>query len=106
MKEVKPTVFVVDDDAAVRDSLRMLLKSVGLPVEVFESGQEFLDAALETLHSIAKFPSMYPVGHRSTRRALISRFPFGLYYREDEPHIVVLAAMHGSRHPNRWKQRR
>ena len=44
MKEVKPTVFVVDDDAAVRDSLRMLLKSVGLPVEVFESGQEFLDA--------------------------------------------------------------
>jgi two-component system, LuxR family, response regulator FixJ len=43
-KEIKPTVFVVDDDAAVRDSLRMLLKSVGLPVEVFESGQEFLDA--------------------------------------------------------------
>ena len=69
-------------------------------------GQEFLDAALETLHSIAKFPSMYPVVHKSTRRALISRFPFGLYYREDEPHIVVLAVMHGSRHPNRWKQRR
>lgn len=44
IKETKPTVFVVDDDAAVRDSLRMLLKSVGLPVEVFESGQEFLDA--------------------------------------------------------------
>ena len=44
IKEIKPTVFVVDDDAAVRDSLRMLLKSVGLPVEVFESGQEFLDA--------------------------------------------------------------
>ena len=44
IKEIRPTVFVVDDDAAVRDSLRMLLKSVGLPVEVFESGQEFLDA--------------------------------------------------------------
>jgi len=44
MKEQKPTVFVVDDDAAVRDSLRLLLKSVGLPVEVFESGQDFLDA--------------------------------------------------------------
>ena len=44
IKEQKPTVFVVDDDAAVRDSLRLLLKSVGLPVEVFESGQDFLDA--------------------------------------------------------------
>ena len=44
IKETKPTVFVVDDDAAVRDSLRMLLKSVGLPVEVFDSAQAFLDA--------------------------------------------------------------
>jgi FixJ family two-component response regulator len=36
-------VFVVDDDAAVRDSLRMLLKSVGLPCEAFASGQDFLE---------------------------------------------------------------
>jgi len=28
----------------VRDSLRLLLKSVGLAVEVFESAQDFLDA--------------------------------------------------------------
>ena len=39
IKEIKPTVFVVDDDTAVRDSLRMLLKSVGLPVEVRSAGQ-------------------------------------------------------------------
>jgi two-component system, LuxR family, response regulator FixJ len=43
MKEKPPTVFVVDDDEAVRTSLRLLLKSVGLPVETFASGQEFLD---------------------------------------------------------------
>jgi FixJ family two-component response regulator len=30
MKELTPTVFVVDDDEAVRNSLRLLLKSVGL----------------------------------------------------------------------------
>ena len=40
----RPTVFVVDDDAAVRDSLKMLLKSVGQLVETFGSAQEFLDA--------------------------------------------------------------
>ena len=33
MKEKPATVFVVDDDEAVRTSLRLLLKSVGLPVE-------------------------------------------------------------------------
>ena len=43
MKEKPPTVFVIDDDEAVRTSLRLLLKSVGLPVETFASAQEFLD---------------------------------------------------------------
>ncbi len=43
MKEKSATVFVVDDDDAVRTSLRLLLKSVGLPVETFGSAQEFLD---------------------------------------------------------------
>jgi two-component system, LuxR family, response regulator FixJ len=44
MKEKPATVFVVDDDDAVRTSLRLLLKSVGLPVETFGSAQEFLDS--------------------------------------------------------------
>ena len=38
------TVFVVDDDAAVRKSLTMLMKSVGLPCETFESADHFLEA--------------------------------------------------------------
>ncbi|HSF79431.1 MAG TPA: response regulator FixJ [Steroidobacteraceae bacterium] len=43
MKEKPATVFVVDDDEAVRTSLRLLLKSVGLPVETYAAAQEFLD---------------------------------------------------------------
>ena len=38
------TVYVVDDDAAVRRFLRGLIESVGLRVEVYASAQEFLDA--------------------------------------------------------------
>lgn len=38
------TVFVVDDDDAVRSSLRLLLKSVGLPTVTFASAGEFLEA--------------------------------------------------------------
>ena len=41
-REPQPTVFVVDDDEAVRASLRLLLKSVGLPATVYCSAQEFL----------------------------------------------------------------
>jgi FixJ family two-component response regulator len=40
----RPTIFVVDDDTAVRDALKLLLRSVGQAVETFGSAQEFLDA--------------------------------------------------------------
>ena len=39
-------VFVVDDDALIRDSLEHLAKSVGLKVETFSSAQAFLDTDL------------------------------------------------------------
>jgi len=42
MKEQPATVFVIDDDEAVRDSLRLLLKSMGLPVRACAAAQEFL----------------------------------------------------------------
>lgn len=40
----EPTVFVVDDDAAVRQSLEWLVGSVGLRTQTYESAQAFLDA--------------------------------------------------------------
>jgi two-component system, LuxR family, response regulator FixJ len=43
MKERSPVVFVVDDDDAVRSSLRLLLKSVGLVPLALGSAREFLD---------------------------------------------------------------
>jgi two-component system response regulator DctR len=40
----EPTVFIVDDDEAYRDSLMELVASVGLPGQSFASAQDFLDA--------------------------------------------------------------
>jgi two-component system, LuxR family, response regulator FixJ len=41
---VEPTVFVVDDDQAMRDSLRFLVASVDLGVECYASAEDFLDS--------------------------------------------------------------
>ena len=41
---LESTVFVVDDDEAMRDSLRWLIESVKLPVETYASSAEFLAA--------------------------------------------------------------
>jgi FixJ family two-component response regulator len=38
----EPTVYVVDDDAAVRNSLRFLIESAGFRVSTFASAREFL----------------------------------------------------------------
>jgi FixJ family two-component response regulator len=38
----EPTVFIVDDDAGVRDALRLLMRSADLPVEAFASAKDFL----------------------------------------------------------------
>ena len=41
---IQPTVFIVDDDPAVRDALSWLIGTLRYNVEVFESAQAFLDA--------------------------------------------------------------
>lgn len=43
MNEPTATVFVVDDDEAIRNSLRLLLKSVGLESRSLPSALEFLE---------------------------------------------------------------
>ena len=40
----QPTVFVVDDDPDIRDSLSFLMGTVGLTVQTFASADEFLQA--------------------------------------------------------------
>src|SRR5687768_8111601 len=42
MPDSRPTVFVVDDDASVRESLSLLIDAAGWQPETFASGPEFL----------------------------------------------------------------
>jgi FixJ family two-component response regulator len=42
MAEVRPVVFVVDDDISVRESLELLIRCEGWQPETFASAQEFL----------------------------------------------------------------
>ena len=43
MPETQAVVFVVDDDASVREALQRLVRSAGLRVEAFASAEEFLN---------------------------------------------------------------
>jgi len=43
----KPTVFIVDDDPAIRFAMQALMDSVNLSHEIFESGDDFLERITE-----------------------------------------------------------
>jgi two-component system response regulator FixJ len=43
----KPTVFIVDDDAGVRDALSLLMRSADLPAQAFAGAREFLAAVTD-----------------------------------------------------------
>ncbi len=51
MDNSTPLVYVVDDDDAVRDSLLLLLRSIGISGKAFASASDFLDAYDPKQHS-------------------------------------------------------
>ena len=75
-------------------------QSVGL-------GAEFLRAVDAVLASIRRTPALYPAVRGRTRRALLRRFPYGVcfYEREEAREVVVVAVVHGRRHPRVWRSR-
>jgi plasmid stabilization system protein ParE len=68
-------------------------------------GYEFLNEVEKAYKTILENPSLYPAVYRDTHRTLIHRFPFGIFYRIEKGFIVIIAVMHGSRDPKRWKKR-
>jgi len=48
MADANPTVFVVDDDPSIRESLGLLLSSAGYGVKTFSSAKEFLKSERRT----------------------------------------------------------
>lgn len=66
---------------------------------------DFLSEVGDTLRRIDENPSLYPKVHRQLRRALVHRFPFGVYYLDLQDAVVVLAVFHQAQDPRRWRAR-
>ncbi len=96
---MKPALFTAEAEADVEEAF-----------EWYEAQRPGLGAAFRRALDIAvaaveNHAEAYAVIHRSTRRVLLPRFPYGLYYRVLEQNIVVVACMHAKRHPRTWRSR-
>ena len=68
-------------------------------------GAEFLRAVDATFAAVQRAPGTFPTVRGRTRRALLRRFPYGVVFTEAGDEVVVLAIVHGRRHPRVWQSR-
>jgi plasmid stabilization system protein ParE len=62
-------------------------------------GGEFLQAVDAALVSLQEFPESCEIFHRGTRRCLMGKFPFEIFYRIEGGLLVVVSCMHAARDP-------
>ena len=74
-------------------------------VQLRELGTDFLTCVEESLEVIRRNPELFAIVHKDVRRAIIRRFPYGVFYRLVGEAIVVVAVMHARRDPRRWQER-
>jgi plasmid stabilization system protein ParE len=67
-------------------------------------GEEFLSAVKASFDAIQEFPEMFARVHGELRRAVVSRFPYAVFYRIEPKRVVVLAVLHMARDPKLWPQ--
>jgi plasmid stabilization system protein ParE len=68
-------------------------------------GEQFVAEVGEAVERAAEHPQRYPVVFGNVRRTVCRRFPFAVYFRVRDDHLVVLAVFHGRRNPAVWKRR-
>lgn len=59
----------------------------------------------ETMARISRNPKHYPTALNTVHRAFIKRFPYGVFYIEEDTTIIVLAVLHARQSPEIWQAR-
>ena len=68
-------------------------------------GAEFLQATRTAFRRIEEAPLQFPVVFRETRRAILHRFPFGVFFTLENDVPTIVAIVHLHRHPSSWEGR-
>ncbi len=69
-------------------------------------GAEFTAEIDRAVNLASNNPGHFPLLHRNVRCVRVRRFPYSVFFRVEEGHIVVLAVFHASRNPSAWRRRK
>ena len=62
-------------------------------------GEEMLRAVERCLERIAATPALFAVVHRDVRRSLVGRFPYAVFFVDEDSAVTVIAILHVRRDP-------
>jgi plasmid stabilization system protein ParE len=65
----------------------------------------FLQELSIAIQRIRQTPERYPAADAGTRRILLERFPFTIYYRVKSGTLTVVSLAHQKRRPGYWSSR-
>lgn len=65
----------------------------------------FRSALDRAFTAVSENPDRYAHIYRDVRRALVRRFPYGVFYVDQGERIVVIGVLHTSRDPKLWRSR-
>lgn len=68
-------------------------------------GTEFLVQVDDAIYRAVSAPFSYSPFRRHTRRVLLRRFPYAIYYVVEDEVILVLAVLHQRRGSSAWRGR-
>jgi toxin ParE1/3/4 len=91
----------------VRRPAKVDIRAAARRYELQQPGlaREFVAEVDAALNRVAENPLQYQVLHREARRAIVRRFPYGVFYRIEASNIVVFCVSHLHRDPASWKAR-
>lgn len=69
------------------------------------SATAFAHAVDNAVSKIREAPDSFPLADHGTRKFILRRFPFNIFYRPDESEIVIVAVAHQKRRPGYWSNR-
>jgi len=68
-------------------------------------GREFLRNVEACFSLIKRNPQIYGTVYKTFRRALVRRFPFSIFYEQENNSLIIYAVFHYSQNPVKWIKR-
>jgi toxin ParE1/3/4 len=66
-------------------------------------GVDFVAKVQQVFDRISRNPRMHQLVFADIRRAVVTRFPYCVFYRTDDTRVEVIAVFHTSRDPSLWQ---